>query len=213
MVEVKNSDHLVLATDTKHRNLFKIKKFQKKFQKKKSPISFFLKFHFSRPFQRFVATLSCALGLKLHDLTMWLCGNCTSSSPVKQFQILAVKSALPVTALVAWSLTLTHHTAPLCPKKVPTQSPVFPCLSIGFPSLQAESKKYPSCVIPEKSKSTTGRVWPVHVSGVCRCGPPLPLLAAPAPTFRDGRGVGTVLKKERIKKRVFGHKMPKMACF
>jgi hypothetical protein len=29
----------------------------------------------------------------------------------------------------------------------------------------------------------------VHVSGVCRCGPPLPLLAAPAPTFREGRGL------------------------
>jgi len=29
----------------------------------------------------------------------------------------------------------------------------------------------------------------VHVSGVCRCGPPLPLLAAPAPTFREGSGL------------------------
>ena len=34
--------------------------------------------------------------------------------------------------------------------------------------LQAEAKKKPSEVIGLNDRSTTGRVWPLHVSGVCR---------------------------------------------
>ena len=34
--------------------------------------------------------------------------------------------------------------------------------------LHAEMRKYPLSVKPLKAKSTTGRVWPLHVNGVCR---------------------------------------------
>lgn len=68
-----------------------------------------------------------------------------------------------------WTYALFNvaaHTAPLCPIKVPTQSPVSPCRSIGFPSLHAEIKKYPSGVLSENERSTTGRVCPEQVNGV-----------------------------------------------
>ena len=95
---------------------------------------------------------------------------------------LALKSALPVAALEQALLSDAAQTAPLCPMKVPTQSPVSPCRSIGLPSLQAEIMKYleknhilfclvytcPSFVLSEKLRSTTGRVCPEHVNGVCR---------------------------------------------
>lgn len=54
----------------------------------------------------------------------------------------ALKSALPVAALEQALLSDAAQTAPLCPMKVPTQSPVSPCRSIGLPSLQAEIMKY-----------------------------------------------------------------------
>lgn len=46
-----------------------------------------------------------------------------------------------------------------------------PFLQIGKPfcllPLQALIRKYPYGVIPLKARSTTGRVWPEQVSGVC----------------------------------------------
>lgn len=50
----------------------------------------------------------------------------------------AVKSAEAVAASDASGERRACQTAPLCPKKVPIQSPVMPSLNIGFPSLQAE---------------------------------------------------------------------------
>ena len=52
----------------------------------------------------------------------------------------AVKSALPVAALAASGDSLVLQTAPLCPRKVPIQSPVH-SLNIGLPSLQLETIK------------------------------------------------------------------------
>jgi hypothetical protein len=61
---------------------------------------------------------------------------------------------------------LVLQTAPLWPRKVPTQSPVH-SLSIGLPSLQLEmSKKLPSGRIGEKERWVTGLVWPGATSGV-----------------------------------------------
>lgn len=44
------------------------------------------------------------------------------------------KSAAPDAAKVAFLLSATPQTAPLCPSNVPTQSPVSPCRNIGLPS-------------------------------------------------------------------------------
>lgn len=46
----------------------------------------------------------------------------------------AVKSADPVAALVAGQFKVAAQTAPLWPSNVPIQSPVSPCLNIGFAS-------------------------------------------------------------------------------
>ena len=51
------------------------------------------------------------------------------------YHTFALKSAAPVAALVAWGFKATPHTAPLWPSNVPIQSPVSPCRSIGFPSV------------------------------------------------------------------------------
>lgn len=40
--------------------------------------------------------------------------------------------------------------------------------SFMYIPLQALTRKNPSCVMGEKARSTTGRVCPLHVSGVCR---------------------------------------------
>ena len=50
-----------------------------------------------------------------------------------------VKSAAPVAAFVASLLRQAPHTAPLCPRNVPTQSPVSPCRNIGLPSIERDS--------------------------------------------------------------------------
>lgn len=60
--------------------------------------------------------------------------------PVQHTATHAVKSALPDTALEPSGESFVHHTAPLWPRKVPIQSPVH-SLSIGFPSLQLETRK------------------------------------------------------------------------
>jgi len=52
----------------------------------------------------------------------------------------AVKSALPVAALDESRESFVLHTAPLCPRKVPIQSPVH-SLNMGLPSLQLETNK------------------------------------------------------------------------
>ena len=52
----------------------------------------------------------------------------------KSLSSYAVKSAAPVAACVASLFKVALHTAPLCPSKVPIQSPVSPCRNIGFPS-------------------------------------------------------------------------------
>ena len=52
---------------------------------------------------------------------------------------LAVKSAAAVAARVARLFRATPHTAPLWPSKVPIQSPVSPCRSIGFPSTKTHN--------------------------------------------------------------------------
>ena len=49
---------------------------------------------------------------------------------------------------------------PLCPSKVPIQSPVVPFLSMGFPSLLALTKNVPSFVIGLYWISTMGLEWP-----------------------------------------------------
>merc|ERR1719228_1931507 len=86
-----------------------------------------------------LAVANAALSLlKLTDLTMCLCWRVSSSSPLRASHSLAEKSAAPVAALVASLFTSTPHTAPLWPSNVPIQSPVSPCLNMGFPSLQAE---------------------------------------------------------------------------
>ena len=68
---------------------------------------------------------------------MCLCGKECSSSPVSASQTFALKSAEAVTARVASPLRLAPHTQPLCPSKVPIQSPDSPLRSIGLPSLEA----------------------------------------------------------------------------
>lgn len=45
------------------------------------------------------------------------------------------KSAAPLAAKLAFCVKATPHTAPLCPSKVPIQSPVSPCRSMGLPSV------------------------------------------------------------------------------
>jgi len=78
----------------------------------------------------------------------------------------AVKSALPDAAREPSREIFVLQTAPLCPRKVPIQSPVH-SLSIGFPSLQLETSKYvPSSWIGEKERCVTGRVWPGATRGV-----------------------------------------------
>ena len=72
--------------------------------------------------------------------------NWCSSSPVVAFQTRAVKSAEAVAAITAASLRTQDQTAPLWPWKVPTQSPVSPLRSMGWPSLLAEARKMPSGV-------------------------------------------------------------------
>lgn len=51
----------------------------------------------------------------------------------------AEKSAAPVAAFVASWFKVALHTAPLCPSKVPIQSPVSPCRNMGFPSNQKKA--------------------------------------------------------------------------
>ena len=89
--------------------------------------------------------------------TMWLWGNECNAAPENVSHIFlessldrmsypkskathAVKSALPVAAFDESAESLVLHTAPLCPMKVPIQSPVH-SLNIGFPSLQLDTSK------------------------------------------------------------------------
>ena len=68
------------------------------------------------------------------DLTMCLCSNLYSSSPVMAFHSRAEKSALAVAACVAGAFRVAPHTHPLCPSNVPIQSPVSPLRIMGWPS-------------------------------------------------------------------------------
>ena len=78
---------------------------------------------------------------KWHVRTICLCWKRCSSSPVSASHTRAVKSADAVSASSAGLFSFAAHTAPLCPSKVPIQSPVSPFLSIGFPSLLALTRK------------------------------------------------------------------------
>mmetsp|Transcript_6580 Transcript_6580/g.16898 ORF Transcript_6580/g.16898 Transcript_6580/m.16898 type:complete len:210 (+) Transcript_6580:935-1564(+) len=100
-------------------------------------------------------------------LTMCGCAYVRNSSPVSAFQVLAEKSAAPVAQRRAALSMVAPHTAPLCPSNVPIQSPVIPFRRMGLPSLHALIRKKPSSVTGLKARSTTGRVCPEHVSGVC----------------------------------------------
>lgn len=90
----------------------------------------------------------------------------------------AVKSALPDAAREVSGESLLLQTAPLCPMKVPIQSPVH-SRSMGFPSLQLEMRTYlPSSCSGEKERWVTGRVCPGATRGtdfgcsaaICRYG-------------------------------------------
>lgn len=56
------------------------------------------------------------------------------------FETYAVKSAAPVAASVASCFNVALQTAPLCPSKVPIQSPVSPFRNMGLPSVQNENQ-------------------------------------------------------------------------
>lgn len=62
------------------------------------------------------------------------CARSKNRPPKYQTAELPEKSAAPDAANVAFLLRATPHTAPLWPSNVPTQSPVSPCRSMGFPS-------------------------------------------------------------------------------
>ena len=64
-----------------------------------------------------------------------------STNPTEEKSTHAVKSALPDAAREVSGESLLLHTAPLCPIKVPIQSPVH-SRSMGFPSLQLEMSTY-----------------------------------------------------------------------
>ena len=67
-----------------------------------------------------------------------------------------MKSALPVAAREVSAETLVDQTAPLCPIKVPIQSPLQSRI-MGLPSLQLETRTYVlSFCSSEKLKWTTG---------------------------------------------------------
>ena len=68
-------------------------------------------------------------------MTMCLCSNLYSSSPVMAFHSRAEKSALAVAACVAGAFRVAPHTHPLCPSNVPIQSPVSPLRIMGWPSV------------------------------------------------------------------------------
>ena len=81
--------------------------------------------------------LSPSPAAKATARTMWLCPSTAIVSPVKVSHTLALKSALPVAASVASEESLALQIAPLCPMKVPIQSPVRPSRSMGLLSLHA----------------------------------------------------------------------------
>ncbi len=87
---------------------------------------------------------STLTGLNSTVRTTRLCSNVCMQSPLMAFQSLAVESADPVAARVAPPLSFADHTAPVCPSKVPIQSPVTPSRSMGNLSWDAERKKRPS---------------------------------------------------------------------
>mmetsp|Transcript_28490 Transcript_28490/g.64509 ORF Transcript_28490/g.64509 Transcript_28490/m.64509 type:complete len:206 (-) Transcript_28490:3-620(-) len=89
--------------------------------------------------------------------TMCRCLSSRSSSPVIASQTLAEKSPEHVATRVAGALSAAPQTAPLCPSKVPIQSPVSPERSIAVLSWQAEMRKTPSSVTSENSIPATGR--------------------------------------------------------
>mmetsp|Transcript_14914 Transcript_14914/g.28966 ORF Transcript_14914/g.28966 Transcript_14914/m.28966 type:complete len:204 (+) Transcript_14914:1427-2038(+) len=102
-------------------------------------------------------------------LTTCLWSNWCSSSPFTASQSRAEKSPPPVATRLASELKAALHTAPLCPSKVPIQSPLSPQRSIGFLSWQPLTKKVPSSVSRLKRTSTTGRKCPGHTMGNLRC--------------------------------------------
>lgn len=69
--------------------------------------------------KRTVATLLLLCTYKRQDLEQ-----CASTTILPRSYTYAVKSAEPVTAFDASFVSLALHTAPLCPRKVPIQSPV-----------------------------------------------------------------------------------------
>jgi len=91
-----------------------------------------------------------------------------SSAPDTASHSLAVKSAAPVAASVAFSSSRAAHTAPLCPANVPIQSPVSPRRSMGHLSWHAETRKTPSAVGRLYATSVSGRVCPGHTIGTWR---------------------------------------------
>ena len=101
--------------------------------------------------------------------TMCLCLNSSSSSPVSASHTLAEKSPETVAHLVASGLSAAPHTAPLCPSKVPIQSPVSPDRIIAVLSWHAESRKTPSSVSLVNSMPAIGREWPGQMSGALAC--------------------------------------------
>ena len=99
--------------------------------------------------------------------TMCRCLNSQSSSPEMASHTLAEKSAEHVAACVAGLLSAAPHTAPLCPSKVPIQSPVSAARSCAVLSWQAEMRKTPSSVGSLYSMPATGRECPGQISGTC----------------------------------------------
>mmetsp|Transcript_13900 Transcript_13900/g.38106 ORF Transcript_13900/g.38106 Transcript_13900/m.38106 type:complete len:230 (+) Transcript_13900:216-905(+) len=89
---------------------------------------------------------SLVSGEKSTLLTMWEHWKLCSSSPVSASHSRAVKSADPVAARRAGVSRRADHTAPLCPSKVPIQSPVSPRRIIGLESKHAEIRNKPSGV-------------------------------------------------------------------